>query len=124
MGIYAKLQIAAAVTEAGLLMKDNGSGKLTPTDAVDDTALGVYVGTGSADDFASLEMGGEVVKMRASGAITLGATLVPSAVVGDEGYVKVTAATGDAIIGKALQVAADQDTFYALLYDYKDAVTA
>jgi len=117
---FGKLPALAATTLRGILVKDDGSGNLTPTTAITDVALGVLPEKASvAGERMNMVLAG-VVKVRGQGVITIFDHVVPSASV--NGAV-VTASTTGLRVGKALNTSADGDDLFIQLYDYKEIAT-
>lgn len=120
---YGKLQVAAATTTRHIFVKDNGSGKLTPTDAVDDVVVGVLSEKyDAADAYANTILSG-VVKVLGEGTGSAFDLVGPSAS-GVDGAAEAAATTGDTIAGMALQDWTDGQEFYMLLFDDKNGTVA
>lgn len=108
---YGGLQVAAATTKRRIGVKDNGSGKLTPTAAVGDAALGVLQQKyDTADDYANLSFYG-VQRLLGEGAISALEFLSPSATAG----AFEAAGPGDIVGALALTAAADGNDCQALV---------
>lgn len=117
------LKAENAITEAGLLVKrGTANDEFTPTTASNDTVLGVVSRKVGVDEYAAVHVEPGVYLLRADGAISQDAEVMPSATSGKNGYVATAATTGNTIVGKALQDAADGDLFEVLYYANHGAV--
>ena len=106
-----------ALEESHLLVKrGTANSEFTPTTANDDAVLGIVTREVDSDHYAAVRPGPIVTKMRADGSISQDADLMPSADSNKNGYVATAATSGNTIVGRALQDAADGDLFEAILF--------
>lgn len=101
---------------AGLLMKrGTAADEITAMTAATEECVGVCEDQGDAGDYMLLQKFG-IVSLYADGAISQDEELVPSG--NTNGYAAAVggATTGDSVVGKALEAAADGDSFKAVLY--------
>lgn len=98
------------------------SGTVVLTTAVSDVPIGIAVDDADSGELVNVVISGKF-KLKAGGAITQGANIMPKASGAGAGLTH-SGTTGDIFAARALKTAdADGDVIEVLLYDYKPAAT-